>query len=117
MDLYGTIFHEKQEGQLCAQHALNALLQGAYFTAVDLAEIAKQLDEEETRAMAEGNVGGLESEEYRKFLKEGSSNYDDSGFFSVQVISKALSVWGLDIVPIGAEQAVAAKVNPAYVTS
>ena len=25
---------------------------------------------------------------------------DDSGFFSVQVISRALSVWSLDLVPL-----------------
>ena len=41
------IFHEKQEGSLCAQHCLNALLQGSYFNAVDLAELSRQLDAEE----------------------------------------------------------------------
>lgn len=35
------IYHEKQEGSLCAQHALNNLLQGDYFSAVDLATIAQ----------------------------------------------------------------------------
>ncbi|KAI9099940.1 ataxin 3 [Phlyctochytrium arcticum] len=113
MDLYPHIFHEKQEGQLCAQHALNALLQGAYFTAVDLADIARQLDAVELEAMAEGNVGGLETAEYQRFVKEGSSNYDDSGFFSVQVISKALSVWNLGITPIRSPQASSARSNPA----
>ncbi|XP_032220195.2 ataxin-3 isoform X1 [Nematostella vectensis] len=76
------IFHEKQEGSLCAQHCLNTLLQGPYFTAVDLAAIAQHLDEEERRRMAEGDT---ESEEYRKFLEQPSSNMDDSGFFSIQV--------------------------------
>ncbi|KAJ3038198.1 Ataxin-3, partial [Rhizophlyctis rosea] len=75
MDLIPFIFHEKQEGQLCAQHALNALLQDNHFTAVDLAEIARILDAEEQKAMAEG---GTDTEAYQKFLKEGSSNYDDS---------------------------------------
>ncbi|KAI8816310.1 Ataxin-3 [Fimicolochytrium jonesii] len=112
MDLFPFIFHEKQEGQLCAQHALNALLQGAYFTAVDLADIGRQLDEEERSAMAEGNIGGHETEEYRKFLGEESSNYDDSGFFSVQVISRALKVWGLEITAFGSELAVGARDDP-----
>lgn len=90
------IFHEKQEGSLCAQHCLNSLLQGAYFTAVDLSTIAQKLDDEERQRMAEC---GEESEEYRKFLSQPSGNMDDSGYFSVQVISCALEVWGLELVP------------------
>ena len=43
------IFHEQQDGSLCAQHCLNSLLQGQYYTAVDLADIARQLDDEERR--------------------------------------------------------------------
>uniref|UniRef100_A0A3B4B4U2 ubiquitinyl hydrolase 1 n=1 Tax=Periophthalmus magnuspinnatus TaxID=409849 RepID=A0A3B4B4U2_9GOBI len=77
-----SIFHEKQEGSLCAQHCLNNLLQGEYFTPVDLSSIAQQLDEEERIRMAEGGVG---SEEYRTFLQQPSGNMDDSGFFSIQV--------------------------------
>lgn len=90
------IFHEKQEGSLCAQHCLNALLQGAYFTPVDLSTLAQRLDEEERLRMAEC---GEESEEYRKFLQQPSGNMDDSGYFSIQVISSALEVWGLELVP------------------
>jgi len=56
----------QQEGSLCAQHCLNALLQGNYFTAVDLADIAKQLDESERQQMAEA---GTDSAEYRRFLQ------------------------------------------------
>ncbi|KAJ8922381.1 hypothetical protein NQ315_004324 [Exocentrus adspersus] len=91
-----TIFHEKQEGSLCAQHCLNSLLQGPYFTAVELSGLAQKLDEEERQRMAEC---GEESEEYRKFLQQPSGNMDDSGYFSVQVISSALQVWGLELVP------------------
>ncbi|CAH1119586.1 unnamed protein product [Phaedon cochleariae] len=90
------IFHEKQEGSLCAQHCLNSLLQGPYFTAVDLSTLAQTLDEEERQRMAEC---GEESEEYQKFLAQPSGNMDDSGYFSVQVISSALQVWGLELVP------------------
>lgn len=42
---------------------------------------------------------GEESEEYRKFLQQPSGNMDDSGYFSIQVISSALEVWGLELVP------------------
>uniref|UniRef100_A0A2K6BL31 ubiquitinyl hydrolase 1 n=1 Tax=Macaca nemestrina TaxID=9545 RepID=A0A2K6BL31_MACNE len=86
------IFHEKQEGFLCAQHCLNNLLQGEYFSPVELASIAHQLDEEERMRMAEG---GVTSEDYRAFLQQPSENMDDSGFFSIQVICNALKFWEL----------------------
>ena len=35
------IYHETQEGSLCAQHALNNLLQREYFSAISLADIAR----------------------------------------------------------------------------
>ncbi|XP_003374686.1 ataxin-3 [Trichinella spiralis] len=78
-----SIFFEKQEGMLCAQHALNALLQGQYFTAVDLAEIARRLDAEERKV-----TGDSTSE---------SQNMDDSGYFSLQVISEALKPFNLTL--------------------
>lgn len=58
--------------------------------------MAEKLDEEERVRMAEC---GEESEEYQNFLRQPSGNMDDSGFFSIQVISKALQVWGLELVP------------------
>nr|CAD7441635.1 unnamed protein product [Timema bartmani] len=90
------IFHEKQEGSLCAQHCLNALLQGSYFTPVDLAILAQRMDDEERLRMAES---GVDSEDYRRFIEQPSGNFDDSGYFSVQVISSALEVWNLELVP------------------
>uniref|UniRef100_A0A914VHI1 Ataxin-3 homolog n=1 Tax=Plectus sambesii TaxID=2011161 RepID=A0A914VHI1_9BILA len=95
-----SIFFEKQEASLCAQHALNALLQGPFFSAVDLAEIAQQLDQLETNMM---DQPGLSST---------SQNMDDSGFFSVQVMSEALKVWGLELVPFTSPRAVAFKDDP-----
>ncbi|XP_044127728.1 LOW QUALITY PROTEIN: ataxin-3 [Bufo gargarizans] len=89
------IFHEKQEGSLCAQHCLNNLLQGEYFSPVELSSIAMQLDEQERMRMAEG---GMTSAEYRTFMQQPSGNMDDSGFFSIQVISDALRVWGLELI-------------------
>uniref|UniRef100_A0A8C4N2M7 ubiquitinyl hydrolase 1 n=1 Tax=Equus asinus asinus TaxID=83772 RepID=A0A8C4N2M7_EQUAS len=69
------------KGSLCAQHCLNNLLQGEYFSPVELSSIAHQLDEEERMRMAEG---GVTSEDYRTFLQQPSGNMDDSGFFSIQ---------------------------------
>ena len=69
---------------MCAQHALNSLLQGPYFTAIDLAELASTLDKEESFACSE-------------LLKE---NVDDTGYFSVQVLSKALEIWNLGLIHI-----------------
>jgi len=104
------IFHERQEGSLCAQHCLNALLQGSFFTAVDLASISHELDEQERERMAEG---GVLTEEYRRFLDQPSSNMDDSGFFSVQVISKALEIWGLEMIPYGSTVSLAVEARAA----
>jgi len=56
----------QQEGYLCAQHCLNALLQGPYFSAVDLATLGQQMDEQERERMAEN---GVDSEEYRNFIQ------------------------------------------------
>ena len=78
-----------------------------------MATIAQQLDEEERRRMA-GGEAGENSAEYRRFLNQPSSNMDDSGFFSVQVIANALRVWGLDLVSYSSTDSVAvmAKANP-----
>jgi ataxin-3 len=79
------IYHEQQESALCGQHCLNNLLQGPYFTAVDLANIAEELDEQE-RAL--GNQESLRS----------SANVDDSGNFSIQVLRSALQRYnGIDL--------------------
>ncbi|KAL7304291.1 hypothetical protein TKK_0003092 [Trichogramma kaykai] len=107
-----SIFHEKQEGYLCAQHCLNALLQGQYFDAVHLSEIASQLDAEERRAMAES---GEDTDDYRRFIEQPSGNMDDSGYFSVQVISKALEIYNLELIPYTShseEQAERARDDP-----
>ncbi|CAD5232312.1 unnamed protein product [Bursaphelenchus xylophilus] len=83
------IFFEKQDGMLCAQHALNMLLQTRMYTAFDLGDIARQLDERE-KAL-------LPPQERAKFV---SSNMDDTGFFSVEVIREALKTLGLEMIPL-----------------
>ncbi|KAG9509398.1 Ataxin-3, partial [Fragariocoptes setiger] len=110
------IFHEKQDGSLCAVHALNALLQGEYFTAVDLASLANQVDDQERRAMAEA---GPNNESYLEFLSGPSQNMDDSGFFSVQVLEKALAVWNLELINYESSHEVARSLrnNPSSATA
>lgn len=102
------IFHEKQEGSLCAQHCLNALLQGEYFTASDLAELGHQVDETERQQIAEA---GLQSAEYQHFLEQPSSNFDDSGYFSIQVLQRALQVWGVELLPFSSTDHIARTAN------
>lgn len=75
------IFHETQEGLLCAQHCLNSLLQGDYYSAPDLANIAMELD-----AMEQTIQNPSSSHE--------SSNYDDTGYFSIQVRLVFVSILG-----------------------
>lgn len=78
------IHHETQVGLLCAQHCLNSLLQGDYYSAIDLANIAHELD-------------GIERGFVTECSASESSNYDDTGFFSIQVIQKALKTWNLEL--------------------
>lgn len=44
---------------------------------------------------------------------------DDSGYFSVQVISSALKVWGLELIPYNSTEpaAIMAQNDPMYVYS
>lgn len=72
------IYHERQEpgSMLCAQHALNALLQGNYFDPSQLADIAKQLDELERSQ--------LDDEAWRN-RDTASLNMDDTGTLQMQV--------------------------------
>ncbi|GAA5897955.1 hypothetical protein JCM8208_003201 [Rhodotorula glutinis] len=100
-DLVPHIYHETQEAgsMLCGQHALNNLLQSSLFTAPDLADIARQLDALEQAQLdpgvrLRGDEDGL----------GGSANYDDSGFFSVQVMEDALKVLGLSLVRWGSKE-------------
>ncbi|VDK62208.1 unnamed protein product [Onchocerca ochengi] len=93
-----SIHFEKQEASLCAQHAVNMLLQGSYFTAVDLAEIASEIDSREGRVLNEQDVM--------------SHNVDDSGYFSLQVIAEALKVFNLELIPFNNPCAVAYRNDP-----
>ena len=84
------VYHEKQEALLCGQHALNNLLQGPAFTAYQLSQIAHQLDALELEYMAQNNEGGTRSADYQRRVQEGSSNVNEAGNFSIQVLKVAL---------------------------
>lgn len=56
--------------------------------------------------------GGVLSEEYRTFLEQPSGNMDDSGFFSIQVISNALGVWGLELLLFNSREYQRLMMNP-----
>lgn len=101
-----TIFHETQDGLLCAQHCLNSLLQGDYYSAVDLANIAHELDTLERNYMSEAGSSGLSNNE--------SSNYDDTGYFSIQVLQTALKSWNLELIPFASSNELAkqARLHP-----
>ncbi|CDR88587.1 related to ataxin-3 [Sporisorium scitamineum] len=90
--LIAYIHHERQEpgSMLCAQHALNALLQGQYYDASQLAQIATELDQLEMSEL------GLSAADIAA-RDRSSLNMDDTGFFSVSVLERALQVWGISI--------------------
>lgn len=79
----GGIYHEQQQGSLCAMHCLNNLLQGPYFTEWQLNKIASSLDLEESRLVG---VSGMAD----------SGNADAAGF-NVQVICEAMRSVGCEI--------------------
>lgn len=70
------IYWECQENDLlCAVHALNSLLQYPYFDAVTLAEIAREIDQEEKQLYQ---------------FSGANENVGESGYFSIQAITRAL---------------------------
>ncbi|KAF2072020.1 hypothetical protein CYY_006654 [Polysphondylium violaceum] len=86
------VYHEKQVASLCGVHCLNTLLQGSYFTEIDLAHVAQELDKQEREMMSEN---GFETKDFLKFVAEDSGNVADDGNYSIQVLEKALSSFGL----------------------
>ncbi|GHJ85960.1 hypothetical protein NliqN6_2362 [Naganishia liquefaciens] len=89
MDLVPYIYHEVQDrdgSMLCAQHCLNNLLQQNLYTAMDLADMATDLDQSENATL------GMTEQRTQ------SQNMDDTGFFSISVLEKALQVFDLSLV-------------------
>ncbi|GFP86258.1 ataxin-3 homolog [Phtheirospermum japonicum] len=100
----GTLYHERQESKLCALHCVNAVLQGPAFSEFDLAAMASDLDHAERQMMLDSVSGD--------FLPEVSHNVSRNGDFSIQVLTKALEVWDLQIIPLDNPVAQAAQINP-----
>lgn len=90
-ELVPYVYHERQEpgSMLCAQHAINSLMQHRAMDASQLADIAKMLDERERAELGAETVAAARAADPR------TANMDDTGFFSVAVIETALQAWGL----------------------
>ena len=56
--------------------------------------------------------GGATSDEFLKYAAEGSSNVANDGMFSIQVVQKALEVWGLSVIPMDHPDVKTAKAEP-----
>lgn len=61
-----------------------------------MASIASDMDQQEREL--------LEGDQVRIDGREGSENVNDSGYFSVQVLHRALSAFALQLVPLGRER-------------
>jgi Ataxin-3 len=78
----GLLYHEVQEGKLCAVHCVNTALQGPVFSEFDLAALASDLDQRERQVMLEGGAATIAAGD---FFAEGSHNVSLGGDFSIQV--------------------------------
>lgn len=109
----GMLYHEVQEGKLCAVHCVNTALQGPFFSEFDLAALAADLDQRERQVMLEG-ASGAATTAAGDFLAEdeGSHNVSLGGDFSIQVLQKALEVWDLQVVPLDSPAAEASVFDP-----
>jgi ataxin-3 len=113
-DVPAYIYWEKQVSALCAQHAINNLLQSPLFDEISLSEIAKQLDENELKIMQQN--ADLDSADYLTFLAADSANVDESGNFSIEVIRSALFNMNLTVNNIDSEETKQIWENPVQET-
>ena len=85
------VYFEKQSNdRLCGLHCLNNLLQGPFLDIVTLSDIGIQLDREESQ------LTGVHSQ----------NNVDDDGNYGVQVLEKALNVYGANLRLLKKRQAI-----------
>ncbi|KAK1421689.1 hypothetical protein QVD17_24230 [Tagetes erecta] len=105
----GMLYHEVQESKLCAVHCVNTVLQGPFFSEIDLAALASDLDRREHQMMLEGSAAATGGD---TFLSEESFNVSMDGDFSIQVLQKALEVWDLQVIPLHSPVAEPAQVDP-----
>ncbi|KAL6614158.1 hypothetical protein ACP70R_036428 [Stipagrostis hirtigluma subsp. patula] len=107
----GLLYHEVQEGKLCAVHCVNTALQGPFFSEFDLAALAADLDQRERQVMLEGGAATAAAGD---FLPEGEGSHNVSlgGDFSIQVLQKALEVWDLQVIPLDSPAAGTSLFDP-----
>ncbi|KAL4859518.1 putative ataxin-3 [Chlorella vulgaris] len=103
------VYFESQQAALCGVHAVNTLLQAPHFSEVDMAQIAHELDAAENALMASG---GMDNPEYLQYVAEGSSNVAENGMFSIQVLSRALEIFGLQAIPLSSPDMAPALADP-----
>jgi len=102
------IYWEEQVASLCGVHCINNLLQGAYFSEGDFAEIAHALDEQERKLMASM---GTETPDFLAHMAKDSSHVDEAGNFSIEVIKKALETNSLSGVSLDSDTVKEGKVD------
>ncbi|KAL5227928.1 hypothetical protein ABZP36_016193 [Zizania latifolia] len=114
----GLLYHEVQEGKLCAVHCVNTALQGPFFSEFDLAALAADLDQRERQVMSEGAPGAA-TIAAGDFLAEGEGSHNVSlgGDFSIQVLQKALEVWDLQVIPLDSPAAGSCLFDPELETA
>jgi len=126
------VYWEEQESGFCAVHCLNNLLQGAYFTEIDLSEMgtstarviggvgvdshcpcvwaALKLDEQEKQMMAQA---GVDSADFLAYMaRDESEHVNAGGNFSIEVIRKCLEVMQLHCVSVQSEEAKGVIADP-----
>lgn len=108
----GMLYHEVQESKLCAVHCVNTVLQGPFFSEVDLAALASDLDSKERQVMLQGGVTTAAASSPGGFLSEDSHNVSLGGDFSIQVLQKALEVWDLQVISVDSPVAEPAQIDP-----
>ncbi|XP_059647141.1 ataxin-3 homolog [Cornus florida] len=104
----GMLYHEVQESKLCAVHCVNTVLQGPFFSELDLAALASDLDRKERQMM----LGGAAETINDGLLSEESHNVSMDGDFSIQVLQRALEVWDLQVIPLKNPVAEPAQIDP-----
>ena len=85
------VYFEKQsDDRLCGLHCLNNLLQGPYLDVITLSEIGIELDKMEQQ------LTGMHSQ----------NNVDNDGNFGIQVLQKALNMYGVTLELLKKRQAI-----------
>lgn len=111
------VYFEAQDAEsaLCGRHAINNLLQGAYFTSIDLGNIGAQLDAQEQQLLFDEKMDDSRNVHLRPQAANVSnnkySNVSLEGYFSVDVLITALKQLQIDALPLSHPECAAANVG------